>query len=106
MYKRFGVNAAHRKLPPMTRVEVTVGRRDNKILIAINDRPLDSGDGVVLELSEQAAEELDIDEEGMVGCEIYVPVLDNYPNVARALYYLPCVGVMLMIVAHRLSTYF
>lgn len=75
-YRSFGVNAKHSKFSPGTIVEVTY--KKTRALIQINNVPLNSTNkDIILELSDEAAQELGIKNEGIVPCTVQVSLYEN-----------------------------
>ncbi|VVC31879.1 RlpA-like protein, double-psi beta-barrel domain [Cinara cedri] len=61
------LNAAHLSLPPYTRVEVWHNKYS--VIVMINDR-LPRSNGTLLDLSNEAAEQLGVAQEGFLSCRI------------------------------------
>lgn len=80
----YGLNAAHARLLPDTRVQVTLA--DKKLILAINDGP-PPPNGVILALSREAAEVLNIDNGVSIPCKVFVPSLEN-SSIYKFSYYI------------------
>jgi len=91
LYNTFGVNAGHATLLPGTIVEVTYN--DAKILVTINDHPINRTD-IILDLNTEAAEDLGIMEKAVVPCKVRVPFLENHAFMKDIFYYIPFVSVI------------
>lgn len=74
IYKKIGFNAANPYLAVGTYVEVQAG--DDKIIVQVTDQPMNSPE-VLLNLSEESARELGIEDEGIFDCITHVPVWEN-----------------------------
>lgn len=98
-YRSFGVNAQHSKFPPGTIVEVTYKR--TSALIQINNNPLNSTDkDIVLALSDEAAQELGIKDEGIVPCTVQVSLYEN-SAIAREFWNLiPLISLFICILVY------
>lgn len=94
LYNKYGLNAAHPVLSTNTKVEVTANNK--KVLLTINNRQ-SSTRGSILELSDEAAKVLDINNEGLVQCTVSVPVIENNSVLKAIQYLLPYLGLMILL---------
>lgn len=93
LYKTFGANAASNgNLLPGTVVEVTYN--DTKVLITINNRIINRTD-IILDLYNEAAQDLGIYEEGLVSCKLSVPFLENHVFMKDIYYYFPFFSIII-----------
>lgn len=97
LMERFNVNAAVGLLPPNTTAEVTYKNR--KTLVTISDRQPRVNE-TYLELSEEAAKKLGIEEEGIFNCYITLPVSTKefyMRYIKTAVYFLPFFMLIIII---------
>jgi len=94
-YKIYGLNAANNLLPHHTKVEVNYNEK--KVLIEINDHEQTAPQGVLLELSEEAAKVLDVENEGIITCRVSIPFVENNWYLKGLTYLLPYICVMFLI---------
>lgn len=97
LFKKFNINAAHGTLVPNTMTEVVYNNKT--VFVTISDRK-PRVNGTYLELSEEAAKELGIEEEGLVNCQIIIPYTTKelfwtYFNLA--VYFLPLCSLILIV---------
>lgn len=94
LYNKYGLNAAHPVLSTNTKVEVIANNK--KVLLTINNRQSSTNESII-ELSEEAAKVLDINEEGLVQCSVLVPVIENNTVLKAIQYVIPYLGLMLLL---------
>jgi len=71
MYDTYGINAGHTLLPPSTQVKVKIN--NTTVLLTINNvRPKSNITGTILELSEEAAKELNIINDTSIECSVEI----------------------------------
>jgi len=71
MYDTYGINAGHSLLPSSTKVKVKINNKT--VLLTINDvLPKSNITGTILELSEEAAKELEINNVTSIECSVEV----------------------------------
>lgn len=97
LFKKFNINAAHGTLRPNSLTEVLYNNKT--AYVTISDRK-PRINGTYLELSEAAAKELGIEEEGLVKCQIIIPytikeLLCTYSKLA--VFFLPFISLILII---------
>lgn len=94
LYETYGLNAAHVILPQYTKVEVSL--KNKKILLTVNDQSA-KVNGSILELSDEAARVMDINEEGLFPCTVKVPVIENNPVLSFVKSYSPYLCIMFLV---------
>lgn len=96
MYETYGINAAHSVLPHHTKVEVTYNKK--KLLVTINDiRRNINSTGEILLLSREAANIFNIRDEGLVPCQITIPLIENNWYLKGLMYLLPYISLMALL---------
>lgn len=96
MYETYGINAAHPVLPHHTKVEVTYNKK--KLLVTINDiRRNINSTGEILLLSREAANIFNIKDEGLVPCQITIPLIENNWYLKGLMYLLPYISLMALL---------
>ncbi|VVC31881.1 RlpA-like protein, double-psi beta-barrel domain [Cinara cedri] len=87
LFKRFDLNAAHSVLLPRTRVLVSSLHRE--VVVTISDLPATTND--TLELSEEAALQLGVTEEGTIPCslEILLPTPSPISYMKNIIFFAP-----------------
>lgn len=91
VYKKIGFNAANPYLAVGTYVQVKYN--DDKIIVKVTDQPMNSND-VLLNLSEESARELGIEDEGLYECTTQVPVWENCFFLRNIWYFGPIISLI------------
>lgn len=96
MYDTFGINAAHSVLPHHTKVEVNYNNK--KLLVTINDLHHNiNSNGAILQLSREAANIFNIKDEGLIPCQITIPLIENNWYLKGLIYLLPYISLMALL---------